>query len=144
MTKLPITAQVFVFLTLLAGTFTVAIGFAQFGFTDPLRLFIYLLCALVAAILKVRLPGITATMSVNFLFVLLATVELQFSEALAIGCGAALLQCFWRPRHRPQILQVLFNVSSMAVAVAGTFLTYHFLWKNLANQNPVLIPLLLM
>jgi hypothetical protein len=35
---------------------------------DPLKFLCYLVIALVASRLKVNLPGITGTMSVNFLF----------------------------------------------------------------------------
>ena len=58
----------------------------------------YLLIAILAARLKVRLPGITGTMSVNFLFILLGILELGFAETLALATGAILVQCFYRDR----------------------------------------------
>ena len=60
-------------------TYTVLHGTSR----DPLKFFCYLVIALVASRLKVNLPGITGTMSVNFLFLLLGVLELSFSETMA-------------------------------------------------------------
>ena len=45
----------------------------------------YLLIAMLASRLKVNLPGITGTMSVNFLFILLGILELSFAETSGAG-----------------------------------------------------------
>jgi hypothetical protein len=52
----------------------------------------YLLIALLASRLKVNLPGITGTMSVNFLFILLGILELSFTETLVLGTAAIMVQ----------------------------------------------------
>ena len=44
---------------------------------NPLKFLCYLVIALAASRLKVNLPGITGTMSVNFLFLLLGVLELS-------------------------------------------------------------------
>src|ERR1700736_7078876 len=74
----------------------------------------YLLIAILAARLKVRLPGITGTLSVNFLFILLGILELGFTETLILGTAALLVQCFYRDRPSP--LQVTFNLSASAMS----------------------------
>src|SRR5271167_94212 len=78
-------------------TYTVMHGRSQ----NPLKFFCYLVIALAASRLKVNLPGITGTMSVNFLFMLLAVLELSLSEAMALGCAAAVVQCLGRDRPSP-------------------------------------------
>src|SRR5436305_5447610 len=83
----------------------------------------YLLIALLASRLKVHLPGITGTMSVNFLFILLGVVELSLPETLAIGCAAILVQCFHH--DRPQFVQVVFNVCGSAWAIAAAYQVYY-------------------
>jgi len=83
----------------------------------------YLLIAILAARLKVRLPGITGTMSVNFLFILLGILELGFAETLALATGAILDQCFYRDRPSP--LQVTFNLSASAISIALAYSVYH-------------------
>src|SRR2546422_3895762 len=68
----------------------------------------YLLIAILAARLKVHLPGITGTMSVNFLFILLGVLELSLPETLILGSAAVVVQCFYRDRPSP--IQVTFNL----------------------------------
>ena len=53
-----------------------------------MRFFCYLAVAVLASGLKVQLPGIDGTMSVNFLFILLGVLELSLPETLVIGCTA--------------------------------------------------------
>src|SRR5947208_13602046 len=75
----------------------------------------YLLIALLASRLKVNLPGITGTMSVNFLFILLGILELSFTETLVLGTAAILVQCFYR--DRPSAIQVTFNICASAFSI---------------------------
>src|SRR5579884_44324 len=98
--------------------------------TSELEKFIcYYLIAIAASAMKVSLPGVTSTMSVNFLFVLVGTVELSVPETLVVGCSAALVQCFWRTKSRPRLIQIVFNVTNVAIsiALAGSLYHAHFL-----------------
>ncbi len=101
---------------------------------NPLKFLCYLVIALAASRLKVNLPGITGTMSVNFLFLLLGVLELSLSEAMAIGVAAAVVQCL--DRERPAPVQVLFNVCSTSLAIAITFEAYRFSSFHNAINNP--------
>src|SRR5690349_16933225 len=92
---------------------------------DLVRFFCYLLMAILGSRLKVSLPAITGTMSVLFIFILFGIVELSLPEALFMGCTATLIQCFWHNRKRPKTHQVLFNLGSMAIAIACTSYAYH-------------------
>ncbi len=101
---------------------------------DPLKFLCYLIVALIASRLRVNLPGITGTMSVNFLFLLLGVLELSFSETMALGCAAVVVQCF--DRNRPVPVQIAFNVCSAALAIAATFVAYRFSMIHKAVSNP--------
>ncbi|MGB9234933.1 MAG: diguanylate cyclase [Terriglobales bacterium] len=101
---------------------------------DPFKFSCYLAAALAASRLKVNLPGITGTMSVNFLFVLLGVLELSFPETAALGCAAIVVQCLGRDRPRP--LHIVFNVCSTALAIAFTFSVYHFSLLHGGVNNP--------
>ncbi len=103
----------------------------------PLRFSCYLVIALAASRLKVNLPGITGTMSVNFLFVLLGVLELGLSETIALGCAAVVVQCIGRDRPVP--VQVSFNVCSTALAVAVTFLGYRYALLHSSVHAPMLL-----
>ena len=127
-------ARVFIAVVVLCGisvlTYTVLHGASR----DPLKFLCYLVIALVASRLKVNLPGITGTMSVNFLFLLLGVLELSLSETMALGCAAVVVQCF--DRDRPVPLQVAFNVCSTALAIAATFAAYRFPLFHRVVGNP--------
>src|SRR5208283_3649 len=90
--------------------------------TDLSRFICYLLIAVLASSLKIQLPGIDGTMSVNFLFILLGVLEMSLPETLLIGCTASLTQCVWSARKRPDPAKVFFNVfSMMANAIALSY-----------------------
>jgi len=107
---------------------------------DLLRFGCYLLIAVLASTMKVKLPGIDGTMSVHFLFVLLGVLELSLPETLVIGCAAALVQSLWRPKTPPEAAKVVFNVVSMtANAVCLTYFAYHLSVGFLKNSTPLLL-----
>ncbi len=93
---------------------------------DPLRSFVFLVTALLASSLKVRLPGVTGTASVLALFVLIGIVNLSLPETVIIGALSMLVQCIWRTRTRPRPVQVAFSVCSFATSVYLTSLVYTF------------------
>jgi diguanylate cyclase (GGDEF)-like protein/putative nucleotidyltransferase with HDIG domain len=90
------------------------------------RFFCYLLLASLASGLKVRLPGVTGTLSVSFLFILASMAELGPVETMAIGIGSALVQIYWHARKRPPVHQVLFNLAAIAIAIRFAEAVMHF------------------
>jgi diguanylate cyclase (GGDEF)-like protein/putative nucleotidyltransferase with HDIG domain len=126
--------RLFIMVVVVCGTAVLFYSVWHGSSENPLKFLCYLAIALVASRLKVNLPGITGTMSVNFLFLLLGVLELSFSEAMVIGCAAAVVQCL--DRERPAPVQVLFNVCSTALAIAVTFATYRFSTFHTAVNNP--------
>src|SRR5579863_1684352 len=89
--------------------------------------FLYVGClatALVTSALKVSLPGIKGTLSVAYIFVLFSLTQFTFPEAVLLGISTALVQCLWKPKHRVRIVEIFFNVSSIAIAVAAARLVY--------------------
>lgn len=112
----------------------VALGFAllagcllfQAEFPDLPRYFSYLLLAVLASTMKVRLPGITGTMSVNFLFILIGIADFTMAETLTMGCLAILVQCIWRTRTRAKLVQVAFNIAALAISIAAAYQVSHF------------------
>jgi len=125
---MPTNAKLYINSTIVIGLSTLA-GCLLYErqFTDPLRYFGYLLLACLASTLKIKLPKIQGTMSVNFLLILIGVAELTLTETITLGCIAALIQCFWKPRKRPAMVQVLFNISTLVVSVAIAFLVSHAL-----------------
>src|SRR5260370_16418770 len=93
--------KAFVGITALLGAFVLGFALWHWQSTDLARLVCYVAVAVLASGLKVQLPGIDGTMSVNFLFILLGVLELSLPETLLIGSLATLVQRFCQPRYRP-------------------------------------------
>jgi diguanylate cyclase (GGDEF)-like protein/putative nucleotidyltransferase with HDIG domain len=124
----------FIAVVVVCGTAVLTYSVMHGRSENPLKFLCYLVIALAASRLKVNLPGITGTMSVNFLFLLLGVLELSLSEAMALGCAAVVVQCF--DRDRPIPIQVAFNVCSTALAIAVTFATYRYSLSHRAMSSP--------
>jgi diguanylate cyclase (GGDEF)-like protein/putative nucleotidyltransferase with HDIG domain len=90
-----------------------------------LRLGCFAAVAMGASLLKVQLPGIQATMSANFLFILVGILDLSYSETLLVGCLGGLLQSMWQARSRPRIIQVLFNFANLSIAISAAYAVFH-------------------
>jgi putative nucleotidyltransferase with HDIG domain len=88
--------------------------------TDLLKFFCYMAVALLASSLKIKLPGVNGTMSVNFLFILLGVLELSFAQTLFIGFVAVFAQCYPRSSNLKPI-HVVFNLSQMPVGTAVAY-----------------------
>ena len=129
-------ARTFIGIVALAGLCVIAWGALHWISRDPLKFAAYLLVAILASRMKVHLPGITSSMSVNFLFILLGIVELSLPETLGLGCAAILMQCF--DRERPQPVQVIFNVCGSAWAIAAAYQIYALWILRGGNRNPSL------
>jgi predicted membrane channel-forming protein YqfA (hemolysin III family) len=109
----------FIAVVLLCGMTVMTYSVLHGRSANPLKFFCYVVIALAASRLKVNLPGITGTMSVNFLFLLLGVLELSLPETMAMGCAAVVVQCL--DRESPNPIQVAFNICSTALAIAVTF-----------------------
>src|SRR5579862_3342746 len=73
-------ARVYISVVVAIGASVLMLGVINRGHGDVLKFLCYLIVAAVASRLKVNLPGITGTMSVNFLFILLGVLELSFGQ----------------------------------------------------------------
>jgi len=138
---LSIQTKAFVGATSLLGAAVLVSALSHFHSADLTRFCCYLAVAILASGLKVQLPGIDGTMSVNFLFILLGVMELSLPETLLIGCTASLVQSLWHARKRLDPVKVIFNVAGMmANASALTYLTYHWLAARFGGGNkPILL-----
>src|SRR5271169_3889042 len=72
--------------------------------------------AVVTSRMKVKLPGINGTMSVNLPFLLTAVVSLSAVEAVVVACVSTAVQCWPRKDARFNQQQMAFNLSMMAFA----------------------------
>src|SRR5690349_17788750 len=99
----------------------------QAQFPNLPRYYSYLLLAVLASTLKIRLPGITGTISANFLFIVIGISDFTMAETLTMGCTAILVQCVWRTKSRPRLVQVIFNVAALALSIGAAYQVAHFI-----------------
>ncbi len=92
---------------------------------DTFRYACFLTVALFASVLKVHLPGIKATMSANFLFILVGILDLSYSETVLMGCLGGLVQTLWHAKPRPRPIQWLFNLANLALSISAAELVFH-------------------
>jgi diguanylate cyclase (GGDEF)-like protein/putative nucleotidyltransferase with HDIG domain len=135
-TGMSLSARLYIGVMVALGSSVLVVGAMHPTSHQPMKFFCYLVVAVAASRLKVNLPGITGTMSVNFLFILLGVLELSFAETLALGCAAILTQCFYR--DRPRLVQVIFNTCATSFAIALSYCVYHVpLFR--AQKNPAIL-----
>jgi diguanylate cyclase (GGDEF)-like protein/putative nucleotidyltransferase with HDIG domain len=138
--SMPMQARVFVAVTASSGAILLGTALLHWHSDDLLKFTCYLLIAVLAATLKVRLPGMESTMSVHFLFVLLGVLELSLGETLLIGCTSALVQSLWKTRQRPEAVKVIFNVlSNTSNAICLTYFAYHYTAVMIKYSSPLLL-----
>lgn len=139
MKHIPFRAQLFIASVILLGAVALRLGLTH-GIGDDIGRFIcFLLLTMMASGLKVQLPGVTGTMSVIFLFVLIGVQELTLAQVLVMSCVGTVVQCFWNAKTRPNLLQVAFNVGSMATAATACYSIFHSHFANLVGRNTPLM-----
>ena len=118
-------AVIFILTQVLAGLPLFPYALLHWHTENALRFACYLAVALGASIFKVRLPGIQATMSANFLFVLVGILDLSYPETLLMGCLGGLVQSLWQAKPRPRLIQILFNFANLAISITLANLVFH-------------------
>jgi diguanylate cyclase (GGDEF)-like protein/putative nucleotidyltransferase with HDIG domain len=135
---LSILAKLYISLIVIAGFAVLIYGGVHQSSKNIAEFICYLCIAVLASRLKVSLPGIAGTLSVNFLFILIGVLELSFSETLILGGVSMLAQCFHR--DPPKAIQVTFNVCAGCLSTAIGYVVYHDPRMNLLIANrPVLL-----
>ena len=88
------------------------------------RFVAYLVAAVIASGLKVELPGISGTLSINLIVNLIAVAELPPGEALMVGCTSAVCQSLWR-KHHVEVIHVLYNLAQMSLSIELAQQVFH-------------------
>ena len=99
------------------------------------RFLIYLTGSLISARLKLRIPNMAATISPAFIAVILASLQLNLSEAVAIGLACSAIQTLVR-RNNFRLDQLSFNLS---LSVQAPFVFVHS-YAALSSLVPLIGP----
>jgi diguanylate cyclase (GGDEF)-like protein/putative nucleotidyltransferase with HDIG domain len=136
--ELSLSAKLFIGLVVALGTSVLVFGAVHQSSKNIAEFICYLGIALLASRMTVSLPGMTGTMSVNFLFVLVGVLELSFSETLILGSVSILVQALYP--DRPGAIQGTFNVCAGAFSTALAYAVYHHpLMNQYLDSRPLLL-----
>src|SRR6202140_2512656 len=131
-------AKLYISLVVMAGFATLLYAGIHQSSRNIAEFICYLGIAVLASRLKVSLPGITGTLSVNFLFILIGVLELSFTETLILGAVSMLAQCLYP--ERPRAMQGTFNVCAGSVSTALAYIVYHHPLPNeVIGNRPILL-----
>jgi len=92
---------------------------------QPLEGLTLLALAAATSRMKVKLPGLNGTMSVNLPFLLYAAVHLSAIETALIAAACGLVQSWPKSGAEWKPVQASFNVSMMVLAMTLTSLLFH-------------------
>jgi diguanylate cyclase (GGDEF)-like protein/putative nucleotidyltransferase with HDIG domain len=123
--SLGIPALAFIITQLVGGLPVLFYALLHWQSDDFFRYVCFLTVALCGSVLKVHLPGIKATMSANFLFILVGILDLSHSETVLMGCLGGLVQTLWHANPRPRPIQWLFNLANLALSISAAELVFH-------------------
>jgi len=103
------------------GLYIIASGAATWNLHQEnlLKLAFYLVAAIVASWLKIKLPGVLGTLSMNYLFIVAGLLELQLESAILIGVLSVIAQILTRARSRPTWEQIVFSAIAITVPIVG-------------------------
>ena len=117
-------ARVFLCLIAVSGFALFADAMVHASSDNRLRFICFFAITCIAARLRVKLPGVTGTMSVNLPFILLAAAQMNIAEVMIVSCASTFVQCLPRAGKKFNWVQAIFNVANMALAVEATRLLY--------------------
>jgi diguanylate cyclase (GGDEF)-like protein/putative nucleotidyltransferase with HDIG domain len=130
---LPLRAALFITLVVSTGGWLLLQALNGWDSAEPMHFLFYLIISVVASVLKIALPTVNGSMSINFFFILIGLVDLSLPETMVIACTGAIAQNLLKTRQPARIHQVLFNAATIAIAVSASFGVFHS--PRLAEMN---------
>jgi putative nucleotidyltransferase with HDIG domain len=127
---MPVRAKLYIALVSVIGWAALCRGLLTWYTTDWVGFVLYVLVSLLASGYKLRLPGVTATISAGFFLALIGIICLSPPEALVGGCAAVLFQCMWHSRSKLRPVKVAFSVASSAIAISASANVFHSPWLH--------------
>jgi hypothetical protein len=136
MQKFSLITKIFIAAVVITGAAVLVNGLLHWNTSRPMELAALLIMTLIASRLKVRLPGINGTMSVNVPYLLIVAVRLNPGEALAIAAMASLIQSIPALKTPATFVHALFSSAAITNSVAAAILAF-----RLASAHGLLDPL---
>jgi hypothetical protein len=128
-------ARAYIDAVIATGAVTIAAALLDWQSNDPVRFSVFVFFFVAAATLKFRVPGVTGTYSPVFFFALLGSATLSFSEVAVVAAMAGVVQCIFRPRRRPSLIQVCFNAANLSFSSCAGLIVIQRQIPRLAEHN---------
>lgn len=126
MTNIPNSAKVLIGAVVVASLLALALAL---GGSQPQAVRItfplLLATAIIASRFKVKLPGLTSTMSGNLPIILLAVLQLNLLQACFVAAAAGLAQCYGVGDRKPKAVQIVFSMCVLMNSAALAYGTFH-------------------
>ena len=81
--------------------------------------------AMATSRMKVTIPGINGSMSMNLPFLILSVITLSATESILIACASSAIQTLPKDGSKLKPVRLLFNVSMMAFSCGAAGLIFH-------------------
>lgn len=132
-------AKAYIACVTMLGFALLAVALLQWNSDDPARFITFLLLGSLAATWKVKLPGVTGTISGSFVFILIGVAAFSFSETAVLASAAALVQCFWGAKNSPRPVQVVFNIATLSASAGAAWFGSHAITQKFAPNSLILL-----
>ncbi len=122
---LPIKAKVMIGMVAVASLCALSFGAAKWQSQSWPQLTLLLAAAVLSSRLKVKIPGLTSSMSGNLPVVLLGVMQLGLFGTLLVAITAAVSQSYSSGGNKTKPIQFVFNACTLLNAAGLAYLAYH-------------------
>lgn len=99
-------------------------GWRDSGF----RLAIYLITAILVSGLKIQLPGIFGTLSMSYIVIISALLNINLAAGMVVAVTSTLGQCVIHAVSKPRWFQVLFSTMGVPIPVLAAWVVLRWPW----------------
>jgi hypothetical protein len=122
---LPIKAKVMIGMVAVASLCALSFGVVRWQTQAWPQLLLLMAAAALSSRLKVKLPGLTSSMSGNLPVILLAVTQLGLFSSLLVAVTAAIAQSYASGGNKTKPIQFVFNACTLLNASGLAYLAYH-------------------
>ena len=123
--NLPIKAKVMIGMVAVASLCALSFGVVRWQTQAWPQLLLLMAAAALSSRLKVKLPGMTSSMSGNLPVILLGVTQLGLFASLVVAVTAAIAQSYTSGGNRTKPIQFVFNACTLLNASGLAYLAYH-------------------
>ena len=123
--NLPIKAKVMIGMVAVASLCALSFGVVRWQTQAWPQLLLLMAAAALSSRLKVKLPGMTSSMSGNLPVILLAVTQLGLFSSLLVAVTAAIAQSYTSGGNKTKPIQFVFNACTLLNASGLAYLAYH-------------------